>query len=65
MLIDFEQSITSTVVQMNIYLYIYLTFATRGGTPQQLMPITVGPCQLTHPVSFPCGRKPEKPRENP
>ena len=25
------------------------------------MPITVGPFCLTHPVNFPCGRKPEYP----
>jgi hypothetical protein len=25
------------------------------------MPITVGPFYLTHPVDFPCGRKPEYP----
>jgi hypothetical protein len=25
------------------------------------MPITVGPFYLTHPVNFPCGRKPEYP----
>jgi hypothetical protein len=27
------------------------------------MPITVGPFCLTHPVNFPCGRKPEYPEE--
>jgi hypothetical protein len=34
---------------------------TRAGSPQQHMPITVGPFYLTHPVNFPCGRKPEYP----
>ena len=28
-----------------------------------IMPITVGPFCLTHPVNFPCGRKPEYPEE--
>jgi hypothetical protein len=27
------------------------------------MPITVGPHYLTHPVNFPCGRKPEYPEK--
>jgi hypothetical protein len=36
---------------------------TRAGSPQQHMPITVGPFYLTHPVNFPCGRKPEYPGE--
>jgi hypothetical protein len=36
---------------------------TRAGSPQQHMPITVGPFCLTHPVNFPCGRKPEYPEE--
>ena len=27
------------------------------------MPMTVGPLCLTHPVNFPCGRKPEYPEE--
>ena len=46
-----------------IYLFIYLTSPTRAGSPQQLMPITVGPHYLTHPVNFPCGRKPEYPEK--
>jgi hypothetical protein len=45
----------------NIYLFIYLALPTRAGSPQQHMPITVGPFYLTHPVNFPCGRKPEYP----
>jgi hypothetical protein len=44
-----------------IYLFIYLALPTRAGSPQQHMPITVGPFYLTHPVNFPCGRKPEYP----
>ena len=43
------------------YLFIYLALPTRAGSPQQHMPITVGPFYLTHPVNFPCGRKPEYP----
>jgi hypothetical protein len=42
---------------------IYLALPTRAGSPQQHMPITVGPFCLTHPVNFPCGRKPEHPEE--
>jgi hypothetical protein len=38
---------------MNIF--IYLALPTRAGSPQQHMPITVGPFCLTHPVNFPCG----------
>ena len=34
-------------------------FATRSGSPQEHMSITVGPYYLTHPVNFPCGKKPE------
>ena len=44
-------------------LFIYLALPTRAGSPQQHMPITVGPFCLTHPVNFPCGRKPEYPEE--
>jgi hypothetical protein len=36
---------------------------TRARSPQQHMPITVGPFCLTHPVNFPCGRKLEYPEE--
>ena len=43
------------------YLFIYLALPTRAGSPRQHMPITVGPFYLTHPVNFPCGRKPEYP----
>ena len=44
-------------------LFIYLALPTRAGSPQQHIPITVGPFCLTHPVNFPCGRKPEYPEE--
>jgi hypothetical protein len=47
------------VFYLFIYLFIYLALPTRAGSPQQHMPITVGPLTLTHPVNFPCGRKPE------
>ncbi len=46
-----------------LFLFIYLTSPTRAGSPQQLMPITVGPHYLTHPVNFPCERKPEYPEK--
>jgi hypothetical protein len=52
---------TETGKQM--YLFIYLALPTRAGSPHQHMPITVGPFCLTHPVNFPCGRKPEYPEE--
>ena len=45
------------------FLIFYLALPTRAGSPQQHMPITVGPFCLTHPVNFPCGRKPEYPEE--
>jgi hypothetical protein len=51
------------VSRLFIYLFIYLALPTRAGSPQQHMPITVGPFCLTHPVNFPCGRKPEYPEE--
>ncbi len=40
-----------TIHELN-YLFIYLISPTRAGSPQQLMPITVGPHYLTHPVNF-------------
>ena len=51
---------------LSVYLFIYfiyLALPTRAGSPQQHMPSTVGPFCLTHPVNFPCGRKPEYPEE--
>ena len=45
------------------HILFYLALPTRAGSPQQHMPITVGPFCLTHPVNFPCGRKPEYPEE--
>jgi hypothetical protein len=56
-------SVASRQVSCSIYLFIYLALPTRAGSPQQHMPITVGPFCLTHPVNFPCGRKPEYPEE--
>ena len=41
----------------------YLAIATGAGLPQQREPITVGPYYLSHPVNFPCGRKPEYPEK--
>ena len=43
---------------VGLLLLFYLALPTRAGSPQQHMPITVGPFCLTHPVNFPCGRKP-------
>jgi hypothetical protein len=55
---------SSEVLQLTIVRdTIYLALPTRAGSPQQHMPITVGPFCLTHPVNFPCGRKPEYPEE--
>jgi hypothetical protein len=45
----------------NVTVAFYLALPTRAGSPQQHMPITVGPFCLTHPVNFPCRRKPEYP----
>ena len=36
-----------------------LNFATGAGSPQQREPIILGRYYLSHPVNFPCGRKPE------
>ena len=41
------------------FYFFLFRFVTRTGTPQPHEPITVGPYHLTHPVYFPCGRKPE------
>ena len=50
--------------ECNCSVFIYLfSFATKAGSPQQREPITVGPYYLTHPVNFPCGRKPEYPEK--
>ena len=46
-----------------LFYFILFIFATRAGSPQQREPITVGPYYLTHPVNFPCGRKPEYPEK--
>ena len=42
---------------------VLFSFATRAGSPQQCEPITAGPYNLTHPVNFPCGGKPEDPEK--
>ena len=62
-LYQLTQTISSPtrVTMTTSYLFIYLALPTRAGSPQQHMPITVGPFYLTHPVNFPCGRKPEYP----
>ena len=44
-------------------IFFLFSFATRAGSPQQREPLTVGPYYLTHPVNFPCGRKPEYPEK--
>jgi hypothetical protein len=49
--------------QIFFFKFINLALPTRAGSPQQHMPITVGPFCPTHPVNFPCGRKPEYPEE--
>ena len=56
---NFDLGKINKIYHHSYFFFIYLTFATRAGTPQQREPITVGPCHLTHPVYFPCGRKPE------
>jgi hypothetical protein len=50
-----------TKYKIEVCFFIYLALPTRAGSPHQHMPITVGPFYLTHPVNFPCGRKPEYP----
>ena len=44
-------------------LFFLFSFPTRARSPRQREPITVGPYYLTHPVNFPCGRKPEYPEK--
>ena len=58
-----SEDTTRRAVRLFIFFFIYLALPTRAGSPQQHMPITVGPFCLTHPVNFPCGRKPEYPEE--
>ena len=48
------------LIDFNLIWVFLFNFATRAGTPQQHTPITASPHHLTHPVNFPCGRKPEK-----
>ena len=45
------------------YFFIYSSLPTGAGSPQQHVPITLGPYYLSHPVNFPCGRKPEYPEK--
>ena len=47
---------------MILFLFLF-SLATGAGSPQQREPITVGPYYLSHPVNFPCGRKPEYPEK--
>ena len=55
-----EQEYSRYILFEFIYFFIYLTSPQgQGHHNVQLMPITVGPHYLTHPVNFPCGRKPE------
>ena len=44
------------------YFYLF-RFATRARPPQQRELNTAGPYNLTHPVHFPCERKPEYPEK--
>ena len=63
-LLPYLTVLESMMVSVNIYFlffFILLDLPTRAGSPQQHKPITVGPFYLTHPVNFPCGRKPEYP----
>jgi hypothetical protein len=39
-------------ILFSFFFFIYLALPTRAGSPQQHMPITVGPFYLTHPVNF-------------
>ena len=45
------------------FLLLLSSFATGAGSPQQREPITMDPYYLSHPVNFPCGRKPEYPEK--
>ena len=42
---------------------LFLFSFAKAGSPQQREPITVGPYYLTHPINFPCLRKPEYPEK--
>ena len=49
-----------TMLSFNSDLTFFLfSSATGAGSPQQREPVTVSPYHLSHPVNFPCGRKPE------
>ena len=46
------------------FSFLYLISATRAGSPQQqIQPISVGLYYLTHPINFPCRKKPGYPEE--
>jgi uncharacterized membrane-anchored protein len=45
-------SINYTIFIYFFIYFIYLALPTRAGSPQQHMPITVGPFCLTHPVNL-------------
>jgi hypothetical protein len=57
------ESTEQVLILLRTKIFIYLALPTRAGSPQQHMPITVGPFCLTHPVNFPCESKPEYPEE--
>jgi hypothetical protein len=46
-----------------VYLFVYLALPTMAGSPQQHYANYCGPFYLTHPVNFPCGRKPRYPEK--
>ena len=62
---DGNKPFSKSSIEWFIYFFFFFnfSFATRAGSPQQREPITVGPYYLTHPVNFPCGRKPEYPEK--
>ena len=43
----------------SLIYFILLSFATKVGSQQHHIRITLGPHYLTHPVHFPCGKRPE------
>ena len=51
-------------IPITVHTYYFLfSLPTKAWSPQQSEPITVGPYYLSHPVNFPCGRKPEYPEK--
>lgn len=53
------KSLEDTVYTKVFIFFNLFSFATRVGSAQQREPIIVGPYCLTHPVNFPCQRKPD------